>query len=269
MKPNGNIKPNVRRADKSGKKAATLPLRIWAISGAAMLIIVSAWLMLTPARRDASPPPSASRAPGTEEASNPQAEAPADSPEARITEAPLAFIHAVRLQPSRPTRMDILKAEVEAAPNAPGKLAYTYHWKVNDRIIKDASGETLNLSPFKKRDIITVTVTPYDGNMAGFAVESPMVAVHSIPPSLELKAMRKARKAGEPIELQLVGVAPDGEQVAFSLEAPYVPGMTIDKSSGKITWIIEPGQKGSLRFGAAVEDDNGTKISRIFDVAVD
>jgi hypothetical protein len=127
----------------------------------------------------------------------------------------------------------------------------------------------LNLSPFKKRDLITVTVTPYDGNTAGFAVESPMVAIHSIPPSLELKPMRKARKTGEPIELQLVGVAPDGDQVTFSLEAPHVPGMIIDERSGKITWLLKPGQKGSFRFGAAVEDDNGTKIAKTFDVTVD
>ncbi len=266
MKPNGKIKPNVQRADKAGKKAAALPLRIWAIGGAVFLLIVIAWFMLSPARREASLPPSPTRAPGT---LNPQTKAPAGSPEARITETQLAFIQAVRLQPTRPTRMDILKAEVEVASNAPGKLVYTYHWKVNDRVIEDASGDTLNLSPFKKRDLITVTVTPYDGNTAGFEVESPMVAIHSIPPSLELKAMRKARKTGEPIELQLVGVAPDGEKVAFSLEAPHIPGMTIDKSSGKITWILEPGQKGSLRFGAAVEDDNGTKIARIFDVTVD
>jgi hypothetical protein len=266
MKPNGKIKPNVRRTDKAGKKAAALPLRIWALGGTVILIIVIAWFMLSPARREASLPPSPPGAPGP---LNPQATAPAGSPEAVITETHRAFIRAVRLQPTRPTRMDILKAEVEAASNAPEKLVYTYHWKVNDRIIEDAPGDTLNLSPFKKRDLITVTVTPYDGNTAGFAVESPMVAIHSIPPSLELKAMRKARKTGEPMELQLVGVAPDGEQVAFSLEAPYVPGMTIDKSSGKITWLLEPGQKGSLRFGAAVEDDNGTKISRIFDVAVD
>ena len=74
-----------------------------------------------------------------------------------------------------------LKTEVEAAPAAPEKLVYTYLWKVNDRVIEEAVGDTLNLSAFHKRDL--VTVTPYDGETAGLAVASPMVAIHSVPPS--------------------------------------------------------------------------------------
>ena len=165
--------------------------------------------------------------------------------------------------------MDMLKAELDLEPAAPKDLVYTYLWRVNDRIIEEAKGDTLNLSPFKKRDLVTVTVTPYDGDTAGFAVASPVIAIHGVPPSLELKAMRRVRKTGEPVELELAGVAPDGEQVAYSLEAPHVPGMTIDKRSGKISWSIQPDQKGVIRFGAAVEDDNGTKVTKIFDVTVD
>jgi hypothetical protein len=191
------------------------------------------------------------------------------SPDARIPEKQLAFIQAIRLQPSRPTRMDNLKAEVEVASDAPEQLVYTYLWKVNGRIIEEATEATLNLSTFKKGDIISVTVTPNDGSTNGFALESPLVAIHSAPPSLELKAVRQTRKIGEPIELQLVVVAPDGDQVAFSLEAPLVPGMTIDKRSGKITWLLQPDQKGSFRFAAAVEDDNQTKVTKIFDITVE
>jgi hypothetical protein len=101
------------------------------------------------------------------------------------------------------------------------------------------------------------------------AVESPVVAIHSAPLSLELKAMRQARKTGEPIELQLVGAAPDGDQITFSLEAPHVPGMTIDQRSGKLSWRLQPDQKGVLRFGAAVEDDNGTKVTKIFEITAE
>jgi hypothetical protein len=45
--------------------------------------------------------------------------------------------------------------------------------------------------------------------------------------------------------------------------------MTIDKRSGKISWSLQPDQKGSFRFGAAVEDDNGTKVTKIFDITVE
>jgi hypothetical protein len=269
MKPTKNKKPKARRTDKIWKKLAALPPRIWTIGGAAMLIIMIAWFMLAPDRRDEPPKPTSLGAAGTAVTANPQPSASAASPEATIPEKQLSFIQAIRLQPSRPTRMDNLKAEVEVAPTAPEKLLYTYLWKVNDQIIEEAKGDTLNLSPFKKRDLVTVTVTPHDGDTAGYAVESPIVAIHSGLPSLELKAMHQPRKAGEPIELQLVGVAPDGDPITFSLEPPQVPGMTIDKLSGKILWLHQPDQKGSIQFGAAVEDDTGSKITKTFTVTVD
>jgi hypothetical protein len=269
MKPTRKKKPKVRRSNEVWKKLAALPPRIWTAGGAAMLIILIAWFMLAPARREEPLKPSSPGAAGTAVMPNPQPSASAALPEGNTPVRQLAFIQAIRLQPSRPTRMDSLKAEVEVAPTAPEKLVYTYLWKVNDQIVEEAKGDTLNLSPFKKRDLITVTVTPYDGDTAGYAVESPIVAIHSALPSLELKAMRQPRKAGEPIELQLVGVAPDGDPITFSLEPPHVPGMTIDRLSGKILWLHQPVQKGSIQFGAAVEDDTGSKITKIFAVTVD
>ncbi|MBI4632802.1 MAG: hypothetical protein HY742_02780 [Deltaproteobacteria bacterium] len=272
MKPTKKIKLKMGRKGKAGKKAATtprLPRWIWSVGGAVALVIVIAWFMLVPAQKKAPPAPPPSRSAGTEGSPNRQPPASAAAPAARIPEKPLAFLQTVRLQPSEPTRLDTLTAAVEVASGAPGPLTYAYLWKVNDRIIEEATGDTLNLSPFKKQDLVTVTVTPHDGDIAGFAVESPVVAIHSVPPSLALKAVRQARKIGDPIELQLVGAAPDGNLVAFSLEAPHVPGMTIDKHSGKISWRRQPNQKGTFRFGAAVEDDNRTKVTKIFAVTVE
>ncbi len=68
---------------------------------------------------------------------------------------------------------------------------------------------------------------------------------------------------------QTVRAAADGGQLTFSLEQPLVPGMTIDGRSGKISWIIQPDQKGTIRFGAAVEDDNQTKVIKTFEITAD
>jgi hypothetical protein len=268
MKPKGKSKTKTGRAAEIWKKVAALPPRIWAVGGAVTLVVIIVWFMLAPALREApTPTPS-----GAKETGGDLNRLPAGSaalPNAGMPEEGLAFVKAVRLQPSQPTRMDTLKAEVDLAPTAPKGIVYTYRWRVNDRIIEEAKGDTLNLSPFKKRDLVTVTVTPHDGQTAGFVVQSPVVAIHSVPPSLEVKGMRQARKTEEPVVLQLVGVAPDGERVTFSLEAPHVPGMTIDKQSGKISWLIQPDQKGTVRFGAAVEDDNGTKVTKNFDITLE
>ncbi len=180
-------------------------------------------------------------------------------------------IRTIRFEPPQPTRMDTLSAEVLAEAPDPERLTYAYVWKVNDQVVENAKGDTLDLLALylKKRDLITVSVTPYDGGRAGFTVESPVVAVHSIPPTLDLKMPRQTRKASEPLEMQLVSRHPDSDGVTYSLEAPVVPGMSIDPTSGKITWIIQPDQQGTIHFKATVVDTEQTKVTRTFNVNVE
>ncbi len=166
--------------------------------------------------------------------------------------------------------MDNLKAEVVTTASAdPGRITYSYVWKVNDRTVADATGDTLNLAAFKKRDHVTVTVTPYEGDKAGFPVDSPIILINGIPPSLDLQTTSKRTKVGEPLELQLVSLHPDSDSITFSLETPLVPGMTIDSQTGKITWILPPNQRGTIRFGAAVEDTDKTKVTKTFDITME
>ena len=161
-----------------------------------------------------------------------------------------------------------MSAEIENTPAAPRNLTYRYQWRVNGRIVEGEREETLNLSAFQKGDLVAVTVSPAAGQSAGFPVESQPVLIHAIPPSLELKDVRQSRKAGEPLELQLAGSAPDGAKLTFNLVDPLVAGMTIDPRSGRITWQPQAGQKGPVRFGASAEDDNTTKVTKIFEISI-
>ncbi len=263
MKPAGGEKP-ATMTDTVRNVIAAVPRRLWVLGGAGALAVIVAWLMFAPSREPVAPgPPSSGTAQTGGVRQSPQsAAAPGTAAPRQLP----AFIRAVRLQPSLPTRLDSLKAEIEPFPSAPEGLSYSYVWKVNDRVVEDAAADTLNLSAFRKRNLVTVTVTPYHGDTAGLPVTSPVVAIQSVAPTLELKDVRWLRKTGEPVELQLVGAAPDGNHVTYSLEEPRVPGMTVDRSTGKITWRIAPDQKGVFRFGAAVEDDNKTKVTKVFEV---
>ena len=257
------------------KKLSALPKSVLIFGGAvALVILIIVFLYFGSPRKEApppTPPKPAALLPGvfperpTEQPDRPQQKAMTPEEEDRPT------VQSIRFSPSQPTRMDTLKAEVLTESPDPGRLTYAYVWKVNDRIVEGAEGSSLDLSALdlKKKDLITVSVTPRDGERAGFAVESPVIAVHSIPPTLDLKMPNQTRKASEPLEIQLVSLHPDSDRVTFSLEAPIVPGMSIDPNSGKITWIIPPGQKGTIRFGAAVEDTEKTNVTRIFDITVE
>lgn len=274
LKKAGTKKVSVRRSKRTGLLIVTRPEKAgrprwqWAAGAGAVLVILIVLLMLLPAREERGSKPSAagtaggSMVPGAQSPTAPGAPvlvAPAEKPP--------AFIKAVRLQPSTPTRLDTLKAEIEAAPGAPGGLVYAYLWKVNGRAVEKAEGDTLKLADFKKGDRLFVTVTPQGDGLAGFAVESPEVAIHPVAPSLELQ-VRPMAAAGGPGELWLVSVAPDSGRVIFRLEPPLLPDMSVDAASGKIAWARRQGQKGTFRFGASVEDDNGTKITKILDITV-
>ncbi|MBN1614675.1 MAG: hypothetical protein JW950_09445 [Deltaproteobacteria bacterium] len=269
IKPVQKVQPKTGRLGKWRMKLEALPPRLWTFGGAALLILAVGWFLLAPAEEEAPQGPAPSAVLGTEKTTSRQQPVSSTPPDTRMAGKRAYFIQSVRLEPSEPTRMDSLKAEVEVLPDSPGQLDFSYQWKVNGLVIEDVTGETLQLSPFKKRDLITVTVTPYDGGNAGIAMESPTIAIQNIPPTLELEAMTQSKKVGETIQLQLLGNDPDGGELSFSLESPFLEGMTIDKDTGKISWPVKPGQKGTFYFGAAVQDSDQAKVAKIFDITIE
>jgi hypothetical protein len=278
-KPSRDIEAETEQDPKTAaKRTETAPI-VWGgvafspkqlliIAGVVVFILTMPLIYFGSLRKDmpAGTIPQTALSPGSA-AEQPSASLPSRPPE--INSPDRAFIQSVRFHPPQPTKMDTLKAEVITKTPDPGRVTYAYVWKVNDRVVESATGNTLNLSALNKRDLVTVTVTPYDGDKDGFPVDSPVIAVHSTPPSLDLIAMRQARKAGGPLEFQLVSRHPDSDGIVFSLEAPLVAGMAIDKDSGKITWNMPADRRGAIRFGAAVEDTEKTKVTKIFEINVD
>ena len=250
-----------------GRVAFSLRQLLIIAGGILVFIALGMWLLIDSPQQKTPSPARQVDVTGTKPLAPPPAvSAQPAMPPGKEVEAP--SIKQIRLFPPQPTIQDTLKAEVSTV--FPEPLTYTYQWKINERVIPDVTGDTLKLSSYRKRDLITVTVTPHAGTVAGFAVESPVVAIHSAPPSLELKEFsQKLRKVSDPIELQLVGVDPDGDSVTFSLEKPLTPGMSIDSATGKITWTILPDQKGTVRFGAASTDPDQTKVTKVFEIVVE
>jgi len=181
-----------------------------------------------------------------------------------------SVIKAIHLTPSQPTRLDTLKAEIELQPGVSSDgLSYQYDWKVNHRSIANTNKDSLELSGFQKNDLLSVRVTPYNEEGTGFSVESSFIAIHSIPPSLELQRTHQNAHSGK-VFMQLVSIHPDSDKVRLGLAEPFISGMTIDSQNGKITWIIQPEQKGVIRFGASVEDEDKTvKVTKIFEMTID
>lgn len=248
------------------RKASRIPPRLLLFGAGGLLAFVILWWLLTPP----VPPQPAVLQPLSSAAAKVYHPSPPDKTSEAITaqthsDNP-ALIAAVRIVPSQPTREDVLKAEVTSAPDAPGPLSLSFLWRVND--VPVAQGETFKLSNLKKGDLVSVTVTPYFGDQAGVSLTSQPVRVYSIPPSLTLEIKEPKTNFADPLIMQLVSVPIDTKVLSFALEEPYLTGMTLEASSGRIIWKRPPDARGTFRFGASVTDEEGTKVTKVFEITV-
>jgi hypothetical protein len=177
------------------------------------------------------------------------------------------IIRQVTLLPEQPTILDNIRAVLSLDRDAPADIKYEYKWYINDKPVVYESGNILPSGLFRKKDRVSVEVTPSLATEKGFTCQSYFRVIHSAPPSLSLRD--ETTKVGEIIELQLVGVDPDGDKITYALEDPRLEGMIVDKMSGKVSWKPVTWQKGVYRFRASASDSDGSKTTKTFEFSLD
>jgi hypothetical protein len=174
------------------------------------------------------------------------------------------IISAVRVIPSQPLSTDQIKVEVVLAGSDIEGASFSYRWKINDQFISAEGTDTLADATLKRGDRISVVVTAMKDGITGPQIESPMVVIHSLPPSLDMKIMTDSFRPGDTVEIQLLGSAPDNDKMVYSLEPPFLEDMALDKNIGRITWKPKRLLPGKLQFGASCSDTDGNKTVKVF-----
>ena len=176
------------------------------------------------------------------------------------------IITAIRVTPTQPVATDPITAVVSLIDgDTPGTI-FTYQWKRNDQSIPEATASVLKDTSLKRRDRISVVATAFRDGVAGPPVESQIVVINGLPPTLEMKILTPQVLLGQPFEIQLTGAAPVGDKVVYSLAPPFVEEMTIDGNTGKIIWTPQRVLKGKLLFGATAADIDGNKAAKVFEL---
>jgi len=176
------------------------------------------------------------------------------------------FIKKVIFSPPQPLITDSIKADVSGDYQGTGHVTYEYTWHINGKPVKGIKDNTLPPGEFKKKDRISVIVIPFIDGAEKDPYKSMFIVIHSSPPSLELKEI--SQKLNQAIELQLISSDPDGDKVTFSLETPFLEGMTIEKETGKIIWNQKDKKKGTYKFKASATDGDGIKTSKNFEFKI-
>lgn len=140
-------------------------------------------------------------------------------------------------------------------------VTIVYEWKKNGVL----ASSTNNLgSPVQRGDKITVTVTPYDGREYG----SPVVIEREIlnmPPVIS--EHKEFTFDGSVYTYQVKASDPDGDALTYSLE-PQPEGMTIDASTGLLTWTVPKDFTGKRSVSVIVNDGHGGTAKYSLDMSI-
>lgn len=121
--------------------------------------------------------------------------------------------------------------------------------------IKGETNPTLSHDKFVHGDVVAVRITPFDWNGAeGEMYQTRFRLIKNSPPEI-ISLPPKNLPQSKVYTYQVKVKDPDNDPINFSLSEGAPQGMTIDSTTGLITWPIPPGTSGT--FTARVNGDDG------------
>lgn len=141
---------------------------------------------------------------------------------------------SIKLTPKLVYPGTMIKAEIEGKDADDDPVTFNREWKKNDEVLAGETMDDLDTKGFKKGELITLYVTPFDGKEKGKRKWSPTIMIANRPP--EITSSPPTAVANR-YTYEVRASDPDGDKLTYSLEgAP--PGMTIDPATGRIEWNV-------------------------------
>jgi hypothetical protein len=174
-----------------------------------------------------------------------------NSNEITIKNTPPVILKA-KLYPSIPRVSSTLTVDLKAGDVDNDNISFKYQWTLNGKF----SGEQNYLAAELKRgDIITVKVTPYDGEDLGRSINLRRKVFNSLPVVSESSSSFD----GKIYKYQIAASDPDNDKLTYKLEQGP-DGMTLDPASGIITWEVSPDDKGIHEAKVLISDNNSGNL---------
>jgi hypothetical protein len=134
-------------------------------------------------------------------------------------------------------------------------------WKKNGQ--SAGNGSSLGV-PVKRGDKLSVTITPFDGEVHGRSATITR-DIKNIPPMIE--GQDEFQVKGNLVTFRVRASDQDGDALSYYIkEAP--PGMRIDRSTGWVRWETPPGTSGKVPFTVTVSDGAGGEATARFSVTI-
>lgn len=156
---------------------------------------------------------------------------------------------------------DTLNVEAAASDADGDAVSILFEWTRNGE--PAGKGRAIE-SPVKRGDKITVKVTPFDGESYGSSIVLKRELLN-LPPMIT--EQYKVRFDEKRLSCQINATDPDGDPLVYSLkDAP--PGMTINPTSGLITWDVPRDFRGTASVTACVNDGHRGESTHTFNIDI-
>ncbi len=147
-------------------------------------------------------------------------------------------ISAISISPERPAVDDSITAVPSISDPDGDSVSVRYQWFVNGRAVTEPNEKNeFTARGLRKKDMLNVVITVADGESAGEPKTSDIMALVNSPPRITSKPPDEFQKGV--YRYQVTAQDPDGDALKYSL-AKSPSGMTIDPSTGLITWEPKP-----------------------------
>lgn len=174
-------------------------------------------------------------------------------------------ITAVTLTPQTLQPGGKLSVEVTASDLDHDRVDLIYRWFRNDAVVKDGEEAYLDTTGMSPRDKVAVEVTARDSQAVGSSLRSEVVTLGNTAPAIV--STPPAPVTPDEYEYTVRAMDSDGDRLTYELEAAPV-GMTIESGSGRITWMIPPGNRGVFHVKVLAKDGQGGTAYQEFDLAL-
>ncbi len=199
----------------------------------------------------------AKQVPGTGAAGGEQAEAQQGAEAANLPPR----IVAVDVTPLMPKTGDTIKVEVSAADPEGNNISLHYAWTKNGEPIGEHTNVLVLDKDFKRGDVVELIVTPEDAKSKGQPGRM-VVTVGNAPPQI-ISTPSEGRSENNVFSYQVKATDAEKDSLVYSLQtAPS--GMSIDQSSGLITWTMPAENRDKATVSVLVKDGHGGEALQSF-----
>jgi hypothetical protein len=163
--------------------------------------------------------------------------------------------YKVTITPDNPTVTSTITASVNLSPEEENPFELSYVFWVDVTNVQEGVQNTLNLSKFKKGNIIYVDALFSKNGKLMFRRRSDMVQILNSSPRIMSVDFPEIRGPGTH-QIAVKAEDADGDKMAFSLEGENIPsGVTIDPESGTISFLVLNKPIPKLDFFVVVKDE--------------